>query len=105
MVDISVVKIRCYEENLHRNLKDERPRNGNRFEVKCNGIHFLSDNCSGDVIVVPGRGKYIDSCFLKTGYCMTNQLCHKDERFNDLPGGVVGFFAKKRSKIKKRKSK
>lgn len=27
---------------------------------------------------------------------MTNQLCHKDERFNDLPGGVVGFFAKKK---------
>ena len=36
---------------------------------------------------------------------MTNQLCHKDERFNDLPGGVVGFFAKKSSKSKKRKSK
>lgn len=36
---------------------------------------------------------------------MTNQLCHKDERFNDLPGGVVGFFAKQRSKSKKRKSK
>lgn len=32
---------------------------------------------------------------------MTNQLCHKDERFNDLPGGVVGFFAKKGARVRK----
>lgn len=47
-------------------------RNGNGFEVKWNGIYFLFDNCLGDVIVVLGRGKYIDFCFLKIGYCMIN---------------------------------